>query len=256
MDLIIHSAGMVSFDPADEPRLHQVNVNGTTNVVNVMLDLKIKQLIHVSSVAALGRNAENFKVNEQQKWVTSDLNTPYAISKYLGELEVWRAAQEGLKVMVVNPSVLLGKISDDRSSTAIYKYVLKERKFFPKGNLNYIDVRDAADLTLRLYEKGAWNERFILNRESLSYQTFFKSTAAVLGKKAPYLAVPHKMISIANLWFKIRGLWSKEAMPFSRQSMRAAQYPIEFENKKSTHLLDFSYRSLEETLCWAKGNES
>jgi dihydroflavonol-4-reductase len=255
MDLIIHAAGMVSFSNQHERELLKVNVEGTENVVNVMLDLQIPQLIHVSSVAALGRSPESMLVNENQKWTASDLNSSYAISKYLGELEVWRGAQEGLKVMVVNPSVLLGKISDNRSSTAIYKYVLEERKFFPKGHLNYIDVRDAAAITLKLFQKGAWNERFILSRESKSYKEFFESAAEVLEKKAPGWPVPNKMIGLAGLWFKITRLFSSSPGDYSQQAVRAAQYPIVFENTKSTELTDFSYTPLEETLSWAKRNE-
>jgi dihydroflavonol-4-reductase len=126
VDMVVHAAGFISYYPKDKEELIRINVEGTANVVNVMLQKNIKKLIHISSVAALGRAPQVSFIDENFKWVTSPLNTPYGTSKYLGELEVWRAAQEGLDVMVFNPSVLLGKITDRRSSTAIYNYVLKE----------------------------------------------------------------------------------------------------------------------------------
>ncbi|MBS9525347.1 NAD-dependent epimerase/dehydratase family protein [Litoribacter alkaliphilus] len=252
MDVVIHSAGMVSFRNGDEEKLLKVNVEGTANVVNVMLGQGIKKLIHVSSVAAIGRNPEKLLMDEREKWVTSDLNTPYAISKYLGELEAWRGAQEGLDVIVVNPSVLLGKVDDNRSSTAIYEYVLQEKKFFPKGNVNYIDVRDAAEITAELFQKNAWGERFILNKEGISYAEFFKSTAEVLDRKAPKWPVPSRLIRFADYFFKIKGLFTQNAPSFSKKAVRAAQFPIVFNNVKVGKLLNFRYTPLKETLEWAR----
>src|SRR5690606_38359872 len=99
--------------------LNEVNVEGTANVVNVMLQKKINKLVYISSVAALARSAEALVIDENEKWTSSPLNTPYGISKYLAELEVWRGAQEGLEVMIFNPSVLMRKITDKRRSAAI-----------------------------------------------------------------------------------------------------------------------------------------
>ncbi len=50
---VYHCAAMVSFDPKDKAELLRVNIEGTSNVVNLCLDLNIR-LLHVSSVAALG----------------------------------------------------------------------------------------------------------------------------------------------------------------------------------------------------------
>ena len=185
IDLVIHAAGLVSFDEKDQKRLYQINVKGTSNLVNAMLLSGVKRLIHVSSVAAVGRSPELNQVDENFKWIDSPLNTAYANSKYFAELEAWRGEQEGLKLLVVNPSVLLGKVSDDRSSTDIYHYLLEKNSYYPQGTINYIDVRDAAILTRKLFEKEAWGERFILNREALAYQQFFKTMGKIFDRPAP-----------------------------------------------------------------------
>src|SRR5436190_10925888 len=52
---VIHAAAVVSFNPAHEKLIFNVNVYGTRNVVNACLSRDIKKLVHVSSVAALGR---------------------------------------------------------------------------------------------------------------------------------------------------------------------------------------------------------
>lgn len=254
MDLIIHGAGLVSYDPKDKNRLMQVNAEGTGNVVNAMLQKKIEKLLYISSVAALGKSPGISLIDETHKWVSSPLNTHYAISKYMGELEVWRGSQEGLQVMVFNPSLLLGKISDQRSSTQIYNYVLQENNYYPLGDLNYLDVRDAAKMVLQLYQRNQWNERFILNKESISFGSFFQELAKAFNKKPPLTPVSDHMLELAFIWIKIRNAFSPKKIPLSKQTMRLSQQKITFDNHKATSLLDFEYTSLESTLAWALGN--
>lgn len=254
IDLIVHSAGCVSYDPKDREKLIRVNVEGTSNIVNVMLHKKLKKLLYVSSVAALGRVHDISLVDETFKWTTSPLNTPYGISKYLGELEVWRGAQEGLEVMVFNPSVLLGRISDQRSSTAIYNYVLEENKYYPLGSINYIDIRDAAKMMLQLYHSGQWNNRYIINKESIPYQTFFEMAADAFRKKAPSKPASGLMVKVAVAGASVGNLFKKRKSPLTLQTARISQQAITFDNSKANHTIHFTYTPLESTLAWAAGN--
>lgn len=250
MDLIIHSAGLVSFDNKDKEKLLKVNHEGTTNVVNVMLSQGIKKIIHVSSVAAIGRNPEQKVIDENHKWIDSPWNTPYSISKYFAELEVWRGVQEGLEAIVLNPSILLAKIKERSSSTGLYDYINKQNSFYPLGDINYIDVRDAAKISLQLFQKGHWGERFILNNESLAYQRFFMEMAEVMNKKAPNIPIKDAMIPVASLLSKISGLFGKKSI-INRQTGQLAQQQITFDNTKIKSTLDFQFSELKDTFKWA-----
>lgn len=252
VDLVVHAAGKVSFDADDEESLHRINVVGTINLVNAMLNTGVKKLVHISSVAAIGRSAELMRLDENFKWVESPLNTDYGISKYLAELEAWRGEQEGLDLIVVNPSILLGKISDDRSSSDIYHYVMDENSYYPKGDLNYIDVRDAAKQVRQLVEKEVWGERFILNKERISYKEFFEKMATAFGKKAPSKAVSPFVLKVAvffNTVFRKIGL-SKS--PLNKKTAMISQQKVFFDNSKVNKLLKSNYYSLDETLEWSK----
>jgi dihydroflavonol-4-reductase len=105
---IYHCAAVVSFLPRDRERIMKVTVKGTANVVNVALQQQIKKLVHVSSVAAIGRGRNHEAVNEATAWEESRLNSSYSIGKYLAEREVWRGIAEGLNAVIVNPSFILG----------------------------------------------------------------------------------------------------------------------------------------------------
>jgi nucleoside-diphosphate-sugar epimerase len=84
--VVIHTAAKVSFDPKEKQELFQVNVEGTKNVVNACLASGVKKLIHISSVAALGRQKRIKTIDETTKWEDNALNSSYAESKYLAEL--------------------------------------------------------------------------------------------------------------------------------------------------------------------------
>ncbi len=252
IDLVVHSAGLVSFSSKDNERLYEVNTSGTANLVNAMLSVGTGKLVHVSSVAAIGRSPESKVIDEESKWTESLLNTEYAVSKYWAELEAWRGEQEGIDLIVVNPSVLLGKASYGKSSAAIYSYVLDENRFFPKGNLNYIDVRDAARITRCLVEKDAWGERFVLNRESVPFREFFVEIAAVFGKKAPSIPLGNWQIALFSSVVSLLQAVGLKNIPLNKKSAMLSQQKIRFDNAKIQRFLGYQYYSLRESLEWAK----
>lgn len=252
IDLVIHAAGQVSFDPKEKESLLTTNVQGTANLVNTMLADGVNKLIYVSSVAAIGRSTEQASVDENYKWTASPLNTDYALSKYWAELEAWRGEQEGLDLLVVNPSILLARAKDARSSTLIYDYLSDGRSYFPKGTLNYIDIRDAALLTRRLYEMSQWGQRFILNKESISYQEFYQVMGETFGLKAPHKAVSDWQLGWVLSMQRVLAWLNLGKVKLTKQAAMIAQQRLFFDNKKVDKLLAFEYRSLKETFQWAK----
>lgn len=254
-DLVIHAAGLVSFSEKDKEKLLMANTQGTANVVNAMLSSGGGRLVYVSSVAALGRDHDHLHLNENSKWSNSELNTPYAISKHLAELEVWRGSQEGLDVMVFNPSVLLGRVNDLRSSAGIYKYVLGGSSYYPKGTINYIDIRDAVEIMARLVEKGQWNERYIINNESIPYKLFFEKMAEVFGKKAPCRPLNGMMSTLAVQWAKLYNLFGKHPIALNNQMIRLAQMKIRYDNQKIQQILNYRFIPVTETFLWAIGGK-
>jgi dihydroflavonol-4-reductase len=254
IDLVIHAAGLVSFSARDKERLYEVNTVGTANLVNAMLAVGVQKLVHISSVSAIGRGQELNQIDEEFKWTESPYNTEYAVSKYWAELEAWRGEKEGLQLIVVNPSILLGKASYGKSSTAIYSYVLEGNRFFPKGDLNYIDVRDASKITRALVEKEVWGERFILNKDSISYREFFSEIAVVFGKRAPKISLPNWLISVTSFFTSLLRSVGLSKSPLNKQTAMISQQKIRFDNSKIQNLLNYPYFSLRESLEWAKEN--
>ena len=125
---VYHSAAIVSYDPKDKHSILKINIEGTANVVNACIDAGVKKLVHVSSVAALGRMRQDEIVTEQMNWTEETSNSVYGKSKYLGELEVWRGIGEGLQAVIVNPTLILGGDNWESGSSAIFRNAYNEFK--------------------------------------------------------------------------------------------------------------------------------
>ncbi len=249
-DSVIHSAAVVSFAPARKKEMFRTNVEGTANVANICLEKGVKKLCFVSSVAALGRSRNQTVLDEAAKWEESDLNTAYAHTKYLAELEVWRAAAEGLPVVVVNPSVVLGPGDWNRSSTKLFQYASQEKSFYPPGHANYVDVRDVAEVIFSLVSSEITGEKFILNAGTVSYKELLEQIAKRFGRKPPRWQVQPWMIALAWRAEWIKSLFSSKEPLITRETARVAQTHYVYQSDKIKHRLGFTFRNLSDTLDW------
>lgn len=247
---VIHCAGMVSFHEKDKEMLFLTNVEGTKNLVNACLATNTLNFVHVSSIAAIGRNKKNVVVRENTKWENSKLNTQYAKSKYLGELEVWRAGSEGLNVKIINPSVILAPYGLERSSTKILNFVKEEYPFYPSGNINYVDIRDVGEIVMKLMDNEINGERFIVNAGSLSYKDLFRKVAIRFNKRPPAIRLNLPLAWTGWLFENLRSILAGRATVVTRETTRLSFTKSRYDNTKSFEILNHKYRSLEDTLNW------
>jgi nucleoside-diphosphate-sugar epimerase len=175
VDYVYHCAAVVSFSPKDIENMNHINVKGTEALVNMCLLRKIKKFCHVSSVAALGKNTDSDVITEETHFVNSPQNSNYGISKYNAEREVWRASEEGLQVVIVNPCVILGPGDWLTGSSNMFSSAYKGLKYFSDGVTGFVDVRDVAAIMIKLMESNINHQRFIVfnSQSNLSYEKIF-----------------------------------------------------------------------------------
>jgi len=248
VDQVFHCAAMVSYDPKFLKEMMAINVDGTANVVNVALFREVKKLVHISSIAALGKSKHGEPVSEQTKWERDKRNTNYSTSKYQSEQEVWRGYAEGLSVAIVNPSVVLGAGRWRQSSTALFKQVYDGLKFYPPGGNGFVDVRDVAQMALQLMESDIEGERFIANGANLKFRDLFNRMAEGLDKPAPTIKVTPLLGGLA--W---RAMWLKSKLTgksplITRETVRSATGTVVYDASKSEKILNFEYRPIVETI--------
>jgi dihydroflavonol-4-reductase len=248
-DAVIHAAAKVSFVPDERKEMFRTNIEGTANVVNAALAQNIKRFIHISSIAALGRTDDGEKVDETKKWQDSRQNTNYAISKYYGEMEAWRAIGEGLDAVVVNPGTVIGYGDWNTSSCAIFKTVYDEIPWYTNGINGFVDVEDAAKAIVLLMENGISGEKYILSGENSSFRELFNLIADEFGKRHPTREATPFLASIAWRWEKIKTLFSGKPSVLTRESARLALSKTYFDNSKILEALpNFSFTPLQQAI--------
>jgi nucleoside-diphosphate-sugar epimerase len=249
MDAVVHSAAKLSFSRADRREVYHTNIEGTANVVNIALERNIRRLVHVSSVAALGRTGNGETVNEKKPWEESKWNTRYATSKFRGEIEVWRAIGEGLPAVIVNPSTILGFGDWDHSSCTLFRSAWQEFPWYTEGVNGFVDVNDTARAIAVLLESDLVGERYILNGDNWSFRLLFETMAAGFGKKPPSREATPFLAAIAWRRESIKSLFSGKSSILTRESARVAQSMTYFDNSKLLAALpDFQFTPLERTI--------
>jgi len=229
---VYHSAALVSYDPKDKNQLLKINIEGTANVVNEAIDAGVQKLVHVSSVAALGRIRNDEMVTEKMNWTEETSNSIYGKSKYYAEMEVWRGIGEGLKAVIVNPSLILGGDSWENSSSAIFKNVYNEFPWYTNGVSGFVDARDVARAMILLMNSDISSERFILNGENLSYKEVFTLIANCFGKKPPSKKVTPFLAEVVWRLEALKSWLSGKRHLLTKETARTAQAKVYFDNSK------------------------
>ena len=245
---VYHCAGMVSYQSKDRKLMFQVNVEGTANIVNLGLDEGIEKLVHVSSIAALGRRKGLIETDEKNKWEKSEMNSQYGISKYQGEQEVWRGIAEGLNAAIINPSIIMGSGFWDRGSAKFFKTISKGYPFYAKGGSGFVDVRDVSRMMIELMESNIVAQRFIVNAENLKYKKAFDIIANAIDRKPPSMPLNKWLGGLAwrAEWLRSRllGGWAV----ITKETVANSFHTHIFLNQKSIDTFSFEYTPFEQTV--------
>ena len=246
---IYHCAGLVSFHKKDVQRLYKINVEGTANVVNAALNAGVKKMLHVSSVAALGRIREDEVINEKMNWTPQTSNSKYGESKYLGEMEVWRGIAEGMEAVIVNPTIILGAGNWDDGSTKIFKSVYNEFPWYTKGVTGFVDVRDVVNAMILLMDSTVSAERFIINGHNETFQNVFNAIAIAFNKKQPNKKVTAFLARWVTRFEAIKSVLTRQPPLLTKETAYTAMAKVHFDNSKLfTFLHGFKYYPLQHTI--------
>ena len=249
VEAVIHAAARVSFNKADRQEMYQTNITGTENVVNSCIELDIPRLIHISSVAALGRTAASSTVTEDRKWVDSTSNTHYAISKYKAEMEVWRGIGEGLQAVILNPGTVLGYGDWNSSSAALFKNAFTGFPYYTTGVNGFVDVEDIAAICLHMLTSDISGERYIVTSENWSFKQLLETISDSLGKKRPHKHATPFMGQLAWRAERLKALFTGKKPLLTRETAKVAQTKTYFDNRKILQALPgFTFTPLEHSI--------
>jgi dihydroflavonol-4-reductase len=246
---VYHCAAIVSFSPKDAQKLYKINVEGTANVVNACLNAGVRKLVHVSSVAALGKMSVGKPISETSQWIESKSNSLYGHSKYLGELEVWRGIAEGLNAVIINPTIILGAGNWNEGSTKLFKSVYDGFPYYTTGTNGFVDVEDVATIMIELMQSEVTAERFIINAENATYQNVLSNMAMGFGKKIPQKKVTPFLAAITWRLASLKSVITQSTPLITRETAQTSLATTLYDNSKLLKALPhFSYKLLGDSV--------
>lgn len=246
--IVYHCAALVSFAPNDYQEMRKVNIEGTSNIVNLCISNSIKKLCFVSSIATIEKSLKSNRINEEDLWTTSTDKSGYAITKYGAEMEVWRASQEDVNVIIVNPGVILGCGFWQKGTGELFKKIHKGLKFYGEGVTGFVGVKDVVKIMVQLMQSDIKNERFILVSENTSFKDIFYQIADGLNVKRPNIKVSKLMSETA---WRINSLTSKitrKSPKLSKYSAKALHNKKYFTSDKIKKTGDYKFQPLSKTI--------
>jgi dihydroflavonol-4-reductase len=248
---IFHLAGKVSRDNDDAAEMNKIHLEGTRVLCEAADEADVSTLILASSSGTIAVTEDEQVVDETYPQPIDILTRwAYYASKYYQErAAIENFGGEGRRLVIMNPSLLLGPDDERLSSTKpVLDFLGKKVPYSPGGGLNFVDVRDAAAAVIAALDKGRHQERYLLGAENMTFEQFFGRLARLSGVSAPMLKVPKKFAmagsSLISSFYKN---WGKPS-PVMPNEVEQAEYFWYFDSAKAIDELGFSPRDLQETL--------
>lgn len=248
-DKVIHAAAMVSFHKEDAEQMNKINIEGTKNIMNIAISLGMKKVSYISSIASLGRNtSEQNIIDEECYFQINNKESNYSISKYYSEQEVWRASQEGIDVVISNPSFILGPGDWTKGSSQIFQKIYHGLKFYTNGSTGYVDVVDVANCAILLLHSDIKNERFIINGENLKYRDVFDWIADGFGKKRATIKVTPFLKEVAWRSEYILSFLTGKKELITRESANSAMNKSYYSTKKIDKIFGYKFTPIKDSI--------
>lgn len=248
IDLVIHAAAKVSLSNKNSKSIMQANLDSTRLLVDYSLDATVQKFVFVSSIASIGLGEENRMIDENTDWNDGDDNSTYGVSKQLAEREVMRASAEGLDVVIVNPSMIIGAGEWNSSTVSIVNMVYKGLPYYPAGSIGIVDVRDVADIIILAVEATINGERFIVSAENWTHRRLIEKLSEVYEKKPPTKQMSSLVAKLGMVAASISQLIKGDNSILSAQSIKMSQRTLEYDHTKSIEQFNFTYRSIDQSL--------
>lgn len=244
---VYHCAALISFDPSDFELLERVNREGTANIVNMSIANNIRKVCYVSSISTIGRAGNKKEANEETDW-NGQHASPYAITKHLAEMEVWRGAQEGLKVVMVNPGVILGPGYWKKGSGTFFRTAAKGYNYYPPGGSGFVAITDVVKIMVQLMHSSIHGERFITVAENLSYREILKRITRSMNKKPPKKQLKIWQLKVGKSVDWLRNVFTGKRRTITTSTIYGLQHPNKFNNEKVKQALPFEFESIDHVI--------
>ena len=249
-DIVIHLAAKISIKGDPDHSVHQINFEGTRNILEVARENKVGRFIHFSSIHAFEQVSHGIMLDETCRLV-GERSFAYDRSKAAGEKLVLSAAADGFDALVLCPTAIIGPVDYEPSliGKAMLQLYHHQIPALVPGGYNWVDVRDIVQGCIAATTQGRKGEKYLLSGEWKSLKEISSLITQITGMKTTSLEMPFWVAQVGlpfiTLFSKVTGgepLYTRESLHIIKNGSR------KISNAKARSELGFAPRSLETTL--------
>ena len=249
---IYHLAGRVSQDEADTREMYAVHVEGTRLLCDEAVRAGVKTIVLASTSGTIAVREKGDAVPDERGAQPVDIiaRWPYYASKlYQERVAMERFNGAGHRLVILNPSLLLGPGDERLSSTkVVLDFMARKINATPTGGLSFVDVRDAATAFRAAMKDGRHNERYLLGSANWTFERFFGRLERLTNVRAPRFTFPSRLaIAGSQIIHSLYRHWDK-APPVEPSAVEMAEHFWYLDSSKAERELKFSPRDPGETL--------
>ena len=251
VEVVFHTAAVISLDRKDKDLIRSVNVGGTENVCEMSLRHGVKKLIHFSSVDAFVREPLEDPLYENRSLVTDPNAVPYDLSKADAQRIVLEYCDKGLNASIIHPSGIFGP-NDFKPSLFGQEFINianGKRPYSINVGYDYVDVRDLCKTSVDCIDKGEIKQNYIVGGNYMDFVYMSEVMSEVLNKKLIRSTLPFGFIYMSLPGSYMSSLIKKTPRAITLDSI----HTIKVQNKNipsslSKEQLDHNPRPVEETI--------
>ncbi len=223
-DAVLHTAAMVDLRAQNAAAVVETNLKGVENVIGQAVKLGVGRIVHVSSLSIFFHPGCPPLHTELP---IPPATTAYAESKARAETYVRKLQAEGAPIHVSYPVGIIGPDDPGMSDAnhAVYSW-FRDLTLKTSSGFQIVDVRDVADLHLRLLEHDAPPGRFPASGEILPWNDIPDFIEELTDVRLRYVVIPGKALrALGVVGDLVKRVWDF-SFPLTRDSMAfATQWP-------------------------------
>ena len=248
--IVIHCAAVVYIKSKYNPLVYNVNVNGTKNIVDKVLEVNAK-LVYISSVHAIPEKPDNGLITEITDFNPDNVHGLYAKTKAEAAKYVIDAVKgKNLNACIIHPSGIIGPNDYGNSHlTQLIKEVANGKLFAcVKGGYDFVDVRDVADGVISACKNDTKGECYILSNRYITIKELCDLICDVQGRKKIKMVLPIGLAKLIAPFFEVYYNLKKQTPLFTKYSLYTLSSNANFSNEKAKEKLEFKNRNMKDTI--------
>lgn len=233
--------------------LHKTNVEGTQNLLNHVYAAGIRRMVHISSIAVLGRNATGL-TDETMVLAREAAPDDYYRSKIETEEVIFAFldSHQDMHISLVLPGWMHGPgdLGPTSAGQFVQDYLQQKIPGVIDAAFSVVDARDVAQVALASSTKGERGERYLAAGHPVTMAKLLQMMEAVSGVPAPRRKLPRSMLYaiafLQELYARLTG--RPVLLSLATVSNMANDYGREFSAEKIRRRFGQGFRPMEETL--------